>query len=92
MSFTSLEKDEYNAISQWFTWEEVKGLFNFPVRWPAHQEEKGDRSVRKRLSLEIIKLITEKIVAFGSSVTALNYFKSVFISPSDTKNSSFVIL
>ena len=46
ISFTSLKKDEYNAISQWFTREEVKGLFNFPLRWPAHQEEKGDRSVQ----------------------------------------------
>ena len=39
-------KDENNAISQWFTREEVKGLFNFPLRWPAHKEEKGDRSVQ----------------------------------------------
>ena len=44
--FTSLKKDEYNAISQSFTREEVKGRFNFPLQWPAHQEEKGDRSVQ----------------------------------------------
>ena len=44
--FTNLKKDEYNAISQWFTREEVKGLFDFPLRWPAHQEETGDRSVQ----------------------------------------------
>ena len=24
------------VISQWFTLEEVKGLFNFPLRWPPH--------------------------------------------------------
>ena len=39
-------KDENNAISQWFTREEVKGLSNFTLRWPAHKEEKGDRSVQ----------------------------------------------
>ena len=36
ISFTSLKKDEYNAISRWFTREEVEGLFNFSLRRPAH--------------------------------------------------------
>ena len=26
--------------------EEIKGLFNFSLRWPVHQEEKGDRLVQ----------------------------------------------
>ena len=26
--------------------EEIKSLFNFPLRWPVHQEEKGDRLVQ----------------------------------------------
>ena len=44
--FYKLKEDKYNAIPQWFTWEEVKGLFNFPLRWPAHLEEKRDHSVQ----------------------------------------------
>ena len=71
-------------IPKRFTREEVKGFFNFPLRWPTHQEEKGDRSVQIRWSVEINKLITKKIVPFGSSVTALiisNLYFSVQATP-----------
>ena len=58
ISFTNLKKDECNAISLWYTREEVKGLFNFLLRWPAHQEEIAHVTWRNVLAkyLEMIGL------------------------------------